>query len=45
MVLKTGPTTEIAAEAWACRRLTALGFPVPAVLAVSTAEPSSAGPT
>jgi len=36
VVLKTGPAAEIAAEAWTCRRLTDLGFPVPAVLAVST---------
>ena len=35
VVLKTGPATEIAAEAWACRRLTELGIPVPAVLAVA----------
>ena len=33
VVLKTGPAAEIAAEAWACRRLTALGFPVPTVVA------------
>ena len=33
VVLKTGPATEIAAEAWVCRRLTALGFPVPTVVA------------
>jgi aminoglycoside phosphotransferase (APT) family kinase protein len=33
VVLKTGPAAEIAAEAWVCRRLTTLGFPVPAVVA------------
>lgn len=37
VVLKTGPTAEIAAEAWACRRLTALGIPVPEVLAATLA--------
>lgn len=36
VVLKTGPATEIAAEAWTCRRLTTLGFPVPTVLATAT---------
>ena len=33
VVLKTGPATEIAAEAWVCRRLTARGFPVPRLVA------------
>lgn len=35
VVLKTGPIAEIAAEAWACRRLTADGFPVPTLLAAT----------
>lgn len=34
LVLKAGPSAEVAAEAWACRRLTALGVPVPGVIAV-----------
>ncbi|HEU4547657.1 MAG TPA: aminoglycoside phosphotransferase family protein [Microlunatus sp.] len=33
VVLKTGPATEIAAEAWVCRRLAARGFPVPRLVA------------
>ena len=37
VVLKTGPAAEIAAEAWACRRLTVLGFPVPPVVASAVA--------
>jgi aminoglycoside phosphotransferase (APT) family kinase protein len=36
VVLKTGPISEIAAEAWTCRRLSASGFPVPTPLAVAT---------
>ena len=35
VVLKTGPAAEIAAEAWACRRLTSLGFPVPTLVAAA----------
>ncbi len=35
VVLKTGPAAEIAAEAWVCRRLSALGFPVPPVVAAA----------
>jgi len=34
LVLKAGPSAEIAAEAWACQRLTALGGPVPDVIVV-----------
>ena len=33
-MLKSGPSAEIAAEAWTCQRLTALGVPVPEVIAV-----------
>lgn len=32
LVLKAGPETEIAAEAWACGRLATVGVPVPLVL-------------
>jgi len=32
LILKAGPETEIAAEAWACSYLTAVGVPVPPVL-------------
>ena len=34
VVVKAGPRAEMAAEAWACRRLTVLGMPVPAVAAL-----------
>ena len=33
-MLKAGPSAEIGAEAWACQRLTAVGVPVPDVIAV-----------
>jgi len=34
VVVKAGPRAEMAAEAWACRRLTTIGVPVPPVVAV-----------
>lgn len=33
LLLKAGPETEIAAEAWACERLVTIGVPVPHVIA------------
>ena len=34
VILKAGPATEVAAEAWACERLTAAGLPVPRLVAL-----------
>jgi aminoglycoside phosphotransferase (APT) family kinase protein len=38
VVLKAGPGSEMAAEAWACRRLSEVGLPVPAVVGVDLAS-------
>ena len=35
VVMKLGPADELAREAWACRRLSAMGLPVPSVVCAS----------
>ena len=42
LILKAGPVSEIAAEAWACDRLARLGLPVPPIL-VTGLDPAQLG--